>query len=61
MADRIAVITGAGSGIGRASALELMNDGWGFLRRDNYQPSPDDVYVSQSLVKRNNLRAGDQR
>jgi NAD(P)-dependent dehydrogenase (short-subunit alcohol dehydrogenase family) len=28
MADRIAVITGAGSGIGRASALELMNDGW---------------------------------
>ena len=28
MADRIAVITGAGSGIGRASALELMNNGW---------------------------------
>jgi NAD(P)-dependent dehydrogenase (short-subunit alcohol dehydrogenase family) len=28
MADRIAVITGAGSGIGRASALELMNAGW---------------------------------
>src|SRR5450631_2436083 len=28
MADRIAVITGAGSGIGRATALALMNDGW---------------------------------
>ena len=28
MADRIAVITGAGTGIGRASALALMNDGW---------------------------------
>jgi NAD(P)-dependent dehydrogenase (short-subunit alcohol dehydrogenase family) len=28
MADRIAVITGAGSGIGRASALALMGDGW---------------------------------
>jgi transcription termination factor Rho len=39
--------------------LELMNDGWGFLRKDTYTPSPEDVYVSQSLVKRNNLRAGD--
>ena len=28
MADRVAVITGAGTGIGRASALALMNDGW---------------------------------
>jgi NAD(P)-dependent dehydrogenase (short-subunit alcohol dehydrogenase family) len=28
MADRFAVITGAGSGIGRASAVALMNDGW---------------------------------
>ena len=28
MADRFAVITGAGSGIGRASALALMKDGW---------------------------------
>jgi len=39
--------------------LDLMSDGWGFLRRDNYQPSPDDVYVSQSQVKKFNLRAGD--
>lgn len=39
--------------------LELMNDGWGFLRRDNYAPSPDDVYVSQSQAKRFGLRSGD--
>ncbi|AIE87978.1 transcription termination factor Rho [Fimbriimonas ginsengisoli] len=39
--------------------LDLMSDGWGFLRRDNYQSSPEDVYVSQSQVKKFNLRCGD--
>lgn len=39
--------------------LELMNDGWGFLRRSNYAPSNDDVYVSQSQAKRFGLRSGD--
>jgi transcription termination factor Rho len=39
--------------------LELMNDGWGFLRRENYAPSNQDVYVSQSQVKRFGLRPGD--
>jgi transcription termination factor Rho len=39
--------------------LDMMPDGWGFLRRENYQPSPDDVYVSQSQVKKFNLRPGD--
>ena len=28
MADRIAVVTGAGSGVGRATAMALMKDGW---------------------------------
>jgi transcription termination factor Rho len=39
--------------------LDLLPDGWGFLRRPNYQPSPEDVYVSQSQVKRFGLRSGD--
>jgi len=39
--------------------LELLNDGWGFLRRENYAPSLQDVYVSQSQVKRFSLRPGD--
>lgn len=39
--------------------LEVMHEGWGFLRRDNYVPSNQDIYVSQSLVKRHNLRQGD--
>lgn len=39
--------------------LEVLNDGWGFLRRDNYIPSPQDIYVSQSQVKRFGLKQGD--
>ncbi|MBX3118696.1 MAG: transcription termination factor Rho [Fimbriimonadaceae bacterium] len=39
--------------------LDILNDGWGFLRRDNYSPSPADVYVSQSQIKRFGLRNGD--
>lgn len=43
----------------RKGVLELMQDGWGFLRRPNYVPSNEDVYVSQSQVKKFGLRAGD--
>jgi len=39
--------------------LEVLNDGWGFLRRDNYQPSNQDIYVSQSQIKRFGLKPGD--
>ena len=36
--------------------LELMSDGYGFLRSadSDYQPSPDDIYVSPSQVRRFN-------
>lgn len=39
--------------------LEILNDGWGFLRRENYNPSPQDIYVSQTQVKRFGLKSGD--
>jgi transcription termination factor Rho len=39
--------------------LEIMNDGWGFLRKDSYAPSNEDVYVGQNLIKKAGLRAGD--
>lgn len=40
--------------------LEIMPDGWGFLRRHaNLQSSSEDVYVSQSQIKRFMLRTGD--
>ncbi|MEN6479232.1 MAG: transcription termination factor Rho [Anaerolineales bacterium] len=40
--------------------LEIMSDGMGFLRSENLQPGDDDVYVSQSQVRRFGLRTGDQ-
>jgi len=38
--------------------LEQIQD-YGFLRRETYHPGPNDVYVSQSQIKRFNLRPGD--
>ena len=39
--------------------LEVMSDGFGFIRCDNYMPGTDDVYVSQSQIKKFNLKTGD--
>lgn len=41
--------------------LEVLADGYGFLRSSdyNYLPSPDDIYVSPSQIKRFHLRTGD--
>jgi transcription termination factor Rho len=43
----------------RGGILEIMNEGVGFLRSDHYQGGPDDVYVSQTQVRRYGLRNGD--
>jgi transcription termination factor Rho len=39
--------------------LEILPEGYGFLRVRNFLPSQDDIYVSQSQVKRFGLRTGD--
>ena len=39
--------------------LEIMNDGYGFLRQGMFLPSSTDVYVSQSQIRRFGLRTGD--
>ena len=41
--------------------LEVLSDGYGFLRSADYKylPSPDDIYVSPSQIKRFSLRTGD--
>ena len=40
--------------------LDIMEDGFGFLRLAGYLPSQDDVYVSQSQIRRFGLRTGDE-
>lgn len=40
--------------------LDVMSDGFGFLRFDNYQPSENDVYVSPTQIRRFNLKTGDE-
>ncbi|HOP68219.1 MAG: transcription termination factor Rho [Dethiobacteria bacterium] len=39
--------------------LEIMPDGFGFLRRQKYYYSDDDIYISASQIRRFNLRTGD--
>lgn len=39
--------------------LEILPDGWGFLRHSNFAPAASDVYVSQSQIKRFGMRTGD--
>ena len=40
--------------------LEVLPDGYGFLRGDNYLPTPKDVYVSPVQIKRFRLDTGDK-
>ncbi len=39
--------------------LEMLPEGYGFLRRDNMRSGPHDVYISQSQIRRFELRTGD--
>jgi transcription termination factor Rho len=43
----------------RGGILEIMNEGIGFLRSSRYMPGPDDIYVSQTQIRRYGLRNGD--
>ena len=40
--------------------LEVMNEGYGFLRQNALRPGSNDVYVSQSQIRRFGLRTGDE-
>ena len=42
-----------------AGVLEIQQDGYGFLRAENCQQGPNDVYISIAQIRRFNLRMGD--
>ncbi len=39
--------------------LEVLSDGYGFVRCENYLPGSDDVYVSPAQIRKLNLKTGD--
>lgn len=45
--------------ISASGVLEIINEGYGFLRPFQYMPSYDDIYVSVSQIRRFDLRTGD--
>lgn len=47
------------SGVVEEGILEVMADGFGFLRKENFLPGAGDIYVSPSQIRRFNLKTGD--
>ena len=47
------------SGIEANGILEVMPDGFGFIRCENYLPGENDVYVAPSQIRRFNMKTGD--
>ncbi len=43
----------------RGGILEVLSEGVGFLRSEGYQAGPNDIYVSQTQIRRYSLRSGD--
>ncbi len=47
------------SGIVAHGILEVLQDGFGFIRSDNYLPGENDIYVAPSQIRRFGLKTGD--
>ncbi len=57
---RILEVQAARSGLETANGvLDILPEGYGFLRREGYVIGTDDIYVSQSQIRRFELRRGD--
>ena len=57
--EKEAVINELDSGVTARGILEIMPDGFGFIRSDNYLPGENDVYVAPSQIRRFGMKTGD--
>ena len=57
--DKEATLSELDSGITACGILEVMPDGFGFIRSANYLPGESDVYVAPSQIRRFNMKTGD--
>ena len=61
-AERDGTVRGASDADGaltKSGVLEILPEGWGFLRQNNFDPGSQDIYVAQAQIKRLNLKTGD--
>lgn len=47
------------SGIEREGILEVLSEGYGFIRCDNFLPGERDIYVAPAIIRKYHLRTGD--
>ena len=57
--EKEAALSELDSGITASGILEVMPDGFGFIRSANYLPGENDVYVAPSQIRRFGLKTGD--
>ncbi len=57
--EKEATLSELDSGITACGILEVMPDGFGFIRSANYLPGENDVYVAPSQIRRFNMKTGD--
>jgi len=57
--ERLSNLERIDSGIVREGVLEVMAEGYGFLRTENFLPGTKDIYVSPAQIRRFSLKTGD--
>lgn len=60
IAPAVSRLLESGEGVPCEGVLEIVPDGYGFLRVNNYLPGPGDIYVANTQIRRFELQTGDK-